>query len=107
MITKDVMFFFFFLMIRRPPRSTLFPTRRSSDLGLELLDPALDAIGVACPVDDGGRVLVHHDAAGVTKLRDLRVLELEAHLLGDHLGAGEDRNVLEHPLAAVAEARSL
>src|SRR2546427_6096751 len=24
--------FFFFLMIRRPPRSTLFPTRRSSDL---------------------------------------------------------------------------
>src|SRR5476649_2976556 len=27
-------FFFFFLMIRRPPRSTLFPTRRSSDLFL-------------------------------------------------------------------------
>src|SRR5438105_15939803 len=26
-------FLFFFLMIRRPPRSTLFPTRRSSDLG--------------------------------------------------------------------------
>src|SRR2546430_13633226 len=26
------MSFFFFLMIRRPPRSTLFPTRRSSDL---------------------------------------------------------------------------
>src|SRR5215468_6554096 len=27
-----VFFFFFFLMIRRPPRSTPFPTRRSSDL---------------------------------------------------------------------------
>src|SRR3989475_13125787 len=26
-------YLFFFLMIRRPPRSTLFPTRRSSDLG--------------------------------------------------------------------------
>src|SRR5256885_6762115 len=26
------MFVFFFLMIRRPPRSTPFPTRRSSDL---------------------------------------------------------------------------
>src|SRR5258708_37645255 len=26
------LFIFFFLMIRRPPRSTLFPTRRSSDL---------------------------------------------------------------------------
>src|SRR2546426_3052988 len=31
-----VFFFFFFLMIRRPPRSTLFPTRRSSDLFLQL-----------------------------------------------------------------------
>src|SRR5436305_2863515 len=27
-----LLFSFFFLMIRRPPRSTLFPTRRSSDL---------------------------------------------------------------------------
>src|SRR5258708_33527805 len=30
--TVPVLLFFFFLMIRRPPRSTLFPTRRSSDL---------------------------------------------------------------------------
>src|SRR5947209_12025879 len=29
-----MLLFFFFLMIRRPPRSTLFPTRRSSDLAL-------------------------------------------------------------------------
>ena len=28
-----IFFYFFFLMIRRPPRSTLFPSRRSSDLG--------------------------------------------------------------------------
>src|SRR5947207_5761688 len=27
-----LLFFFFFLMIRRPPRSTLFPYTRSSDL---------------------------------------------------------------------------
>src|SRR5438874_12467889 len=37
---------FFFLMIRRPPRSTLFPTRRSSDL-----HNACSAIAVA--VDRG------------------------------------------------------
>src|SRR2546421_9140964 len=30
-----MLFLFFFLMIRRPPRSTLFPTRRSSDLILK------------------------------------------------------------------------
>src|SRR2546429_4307339 len=29
---STIVFFFFFLMIRRPPRSTPFPTRRSSDL---------------------------------------------------------------------------
>src|SRR2546422_4655457 len=42
--------FFFFLMIRRPPRSTLFPTRRSSDLelarGVEIiLDPDDGLVG--------------------------------------------------------------
>src|SRR5206468_11924414 len=30
--TLFICFLFFFLMLRRPPRSTLFPTRRSSDL---------------------------------------------------------------------------
>src|SRR5438067_2886336 len=35
MLTSLIIFpFFFFLMLRRPPRSTLFPTRRSSDLGV-------------------------------------------------------------------------
>ena len=77
------------------------------DLGLQLLDPGLDRLGVAGAVDDRGRVLVDDHAAGVPELRDLRVLELEAHLLGDHLGAGEDRDVLEHALAAIAEARRL
>jgi len=40
-------------------------------------------------------------------LGELRVLELEAHLLGDHLGAREYADVLQHPLAAVAEAGRL
>src|SRR3712207_8869128 len=41
----------FFLMIRRPPRSTLFPTRRSSDLGVE----AVTGTDVEHDVDRGGR----------------------------------------------------
>src|SRR5215210_1301784 len=77
------------------------------DLGLDLLDPALDLLTVAGAVDDRRRVLVDDDLAGPAELRELGVLELEAHLLGDDLAAGEDRDVLEHPLAAVAEARSL
>src|SRR6266571_946 len=31
LVTSQVKSVFFFLMIRHPPRSTLFPTRRSSD----------------------------------------------------------------------------
>ena len=38
---------------------------------------------------------------------ELGVLQLQAHLLGDHLAAGQDRDVLQHPLAAVAEAGRL
>ena len=77
------------------------------DLGLQLLDPGLDRLGVTGTVDDRRRVLRDDDPAGAAELRDLRVLELEAHLLGDHLGAAQDRDVLEHALAAVAEAGSL
>src|SRR6266508_3661483 len=77
------------------------------DLGLQLLDATLDRLRVAGTVDDRGRVLVDDHLPGLAELRELRVLELEAHLLGDHLGAPEDRDVLEHALAAIAEARRL
>src|SRR2546423_11174113 len=33
-------------MIRRPPRSTLFPTRRSSDLAAQVLDPGVALVPV-------------------------------------------------------------
>src|SRR5437763_7389112 len=36
-------------MIRRPPRSTLFPTRRSSDLGAELRTGGLHLRSLAVP----------------------------------------------------------
>src|SRR4029077_15462396 len=80
---------------------------RVLDLGLQLLDATLDRLGVAGAVDDRRRVLVDDDAAGLAQLRDLRVLELEPQLLGDHRAARENRNVLEHALAAVAEAGRL
>jgi hypothetical protein len=38
---------------------------------------------------------------------DLDALELDAEVFGDGLAAGEDGDVLEHGLAAIAEARSL
>src|SRR2546430_11194830 len=49
--------YFFFLMIRRPPRSTLFPTRRSSDLeAARILSDVCDALAYA-----HGHGIVHRD----------------------------------------------
>ena len=45
--------------------------------------------------------------ARAPQLGDLGVGQLEAHLLGDHLAAGQDGDVLEHALAPVAEAGGL
>src|SRR3546814_19012506 len=49
-------FFFFFLMIRRPPRSTRtehsFPTRRSSDLAVLVVEEEIDAaLRLAAEID--------------------------------------------------------
>src|SRR5436190_14755588 len=41
-------------MIRRPPRSTLFPTRRSSDLGAALFDYDNDGRLDIYPIQNGG-----------------------------------------------------
>src|SRR4051812_8430157 len=77
---------------------------RGLDLRLDLVDAALDGVPVTGAVDDRRGVLRHDDAAGAAELRDLGVLELQAHLLGDDLATGEDGDVLEHALAAGAPA---
>ena len=40
-------------------------------------------------------------------IADVDVFELDAEVLGDELAAGEDGDVLEHGLAAIAEAGRL
>src|SRR5262249_60600993 len=44
---------------------------------------------------------------GAAAARDLDVLELDAEVFRDGLATGESRDVFEHRLAAVAEARRL
>ena len=77
------------------------------DLGADLLHAAFDGLGVAGAVDDGGVVLVDGDALGPAQVLELHVLELDAEVFGDGLAAGEDGDVVEHGLAAIAEAGSL
>ena len=73
------------------------------DLGLDLVDAALDLVLAARALDDRGVVLGHDDLARAAEQVEPDVLELQADLLGDDLAAGQGRDVLEHGLAAIAE----
>ncbi|OEI67489.1 DNA polymerase II large subunit [Curtobacterium sp. ER1/6] len=77
------------------------------DLGADLTDAARDLLVVAGTLDDRGLVLGDDHLAGLAQQVEGRVLELEADLLGDDLATGQDRDVLQHGLAAVTEARGL
>ena len=55
-------------------------------------------------MDDGGVVLGDGHALGLAQHLDRDVLELDAEIFGDHLAAGQHGDVLQHGLAAIAEA---
>src|SRR5205085_7115423 len=77
------------------------------DLSFVLLDARHDLFLLAVAFDERGVVLVRRDAACAAEILDRRRVELAAGLFGDDRAAGEGRDVLEHRLAAVAEARGL
>src|SRR5215468_11196734 len=74
------------------------------DLRLDLADAGLDVLLLAGAVDDRGLLLLDDDLLGAPEHGGRHVLELDAEFLRNELAAGEDRDVLEHGLAAVAEA---
>src|SRR5450759_2603029 len=77
------------------------------DLALDLVDATGQLVLVAGAFDDRRVVLGDHDAAGGAEVSELGGLELEADLFTDDRAARQDCEVLQHRLAAVAEARSL
>src|SRR5205807_8082919 len=77
------------------------------DLRLDLIDACLDVGLLAGAVDDGGVLLVDHYLLGATEHGERDVLELDAEIFRDRLTTGQDGDVLEHGLAAIAETRSL
>src|SRR5690606_12343953 len=62
---------------------------------------------LAGAVDDGGVLLLDHHLLGASQHLQRDVLELDAEILADGGTAGENGDVLEHGLAAIAEAWSL
>src|SRR5438874_11133689 len=77
------------------------------DLRLDLLDARLDVSPLAGTADDGGVFLVDHHLLGAAEHLQGDVLELDAEIFRDRLTTGQNRDVLQHGLAAIAEARSL
>ena len=77
------------------------------DLRLDLRHAGFDVGLLAGAVDDRGVLLVDHHLLGAAEHRERDVLQLDAEIFRDRLAAGQDRDVLQHGLAAIAEARRL
>src|SRR5439155_1185313 len=77
------------------------------DLRLDLVDPCLDVGLLAGPADDRRILLVDHHLFGATEHGERDVLHLDAEIFRDRLTTGQNCDVLQHGLAAIAEARSL
>ena len=67
----------------------------------------LDLVGLAVAVDDGRVVLGRDDATGRPEVLGGDRVELAPDLLADDRAAGQDGDVAQHLLAAIAEARRL
>ena len=77
------------------------------DLRLDLGHSGLDLVRLAGSVDDRRVVLGGNDATRRPEVLRRDRVELAADLLADDRAAGQDGDVAEHLLAAVAEARGL
>src|SRR5258707_1753612 len=77
------------------------------DLDLDLRDTRFDVGLLAGTFDDRSVLFLDHHFLGAPEHVHSNLVEFDAEILADRLSAGEDRDVFEHRLAAVAEARSL
>jgi hypothetical protein len=57
--------------------------------------------------DDGGVLLLDRHLLGTTEHIESHILQLGANVLGDEGPRGEDRDILKHRLAPIAEAGRL
>src|SRR6266403_2067608 len=77
------------------------------DLRLDLRHARLDVGLLAGAVDDRGVLLVDHHLLGAAEHLQRDVLHLDAEIFRDRLTTGQNCDVLQHGLAAIAEAGSL
>src|SRR5438067_5310064 len=78
---------------------------RLFNLTTDLCDAALDIGFFAFAFDNGGVLLVDSNTLGLAEVLELDVLKLDAEIFGDATPTGEHRDIFQHRLATVAEAR--
>ena len=72
-----------------------------------LVTATLDLFLGAGAVDDGRSFLANDDLSAFTEHVEGHAFQLDTDVLGDDLSLGQDRDVFQHRLAAVTEARRL
>ena len=78
-----------------------------ADLAADHLGPGLDLGRGAGAFDDRGVLAVDRDLLGPAQVGELDAFEVDAQVLEDRLAAGQDGDVAQHRLAAIAVARCL
>src|SRR5262249_54814722 len=77
------------------------------DLRLDLSDASLNISLLTGATHDRGVFLLDRHLLGTAEHIDRHVLKLDTEIRGDHGAASQDRDILQHRLASVAEARRL
>ena len=80
---------------------------RVGNLVLELSHTLLDVLLRTSTIDDGGVVLGDRHLLGRTQFLERGLVERQTLVLADHHTTSQHGDILQHGLAAVAEARSL
>src|SRR5205814_9249448 len=78
---------------------------RLFNLTSDLSNAALDVRALARTFDDRGVFFVDRNAFGFTEVFQLDVLKLDPEIFGNAFAAGQHRDVFQHRLATIAEAR--
>src|SRR5262249_31940995 len=79
---------------------------RLFNLTTDLGNAALDIGVLASAFDNGGVFLVDSNALGLAHIFNLDVLKFDTEVFADQSAAGEHRDVFQHRLPTIAEARS-
>ena len=77
------------------------------NLTLDQVDAAHDGLFGSAAFDNGGLVLADGDFRGAAEVGEVGVFQFDAEVVADEFAVGEDGNIFQHGLAAVAEAGGL